>query len=59
MPRRARLLTTIIALAAIAASCAPRSTIEYTSLDADLGPLADAFNAQAGRVRVVMLVAPT
>ena len=59
MPRRARLLTTIIALAAVSASCAPRSTIAYTSLDADLEPLADAFNAQVGRVRVVMLVAPT
>jgi hypothetical protein len=38
-------------------SCA--RPVPYASLDTGLEPLRAAFNADAGRTRVVMLVAPT
>jgi len=40
------------------AACAP-PPVPYTDLDRGLDPLRDAFNAEASRTRVVMLVAPT
>ena len=35
------------------------SIADYTSLDADGNPLRATFNADRGKVRVLMLVAPT
>jgi len=40
------------------AACGPPDT-PFVSLDRDLSPLRDVFNGDAGRVRVLMLVAPT
>jgi hypothetical protein len=40
------------------ARCAPPPT-PYASLDRDLAPLRAQFNADAGRTRVLMLIAPT
>ena len=34
-------------------------TIDYTTLDGGAEPLRGRFNADSGKVRVVMLVAPT
>jgi hypothetical protein len=55
--RRSALL--FVALAAFGVACESAPPVPYTSLESALDPLVDAFNAQAGRVRVVMLVAPT
>jgi hypothetical protein len=44
---------------ALVASCAVAPPVAHTSLEQGLEPLAAAFNAHVGRVRVVMLVAPT
>jgi len=49
----------LVVLAAFLLSCDRREPTAYTSLDSSLSPLADAFNAQAGNVRVLMLVSPT
>jgi hypothetical protein len=48
----------VCALALTLTACAPPST-PYVPLDDDLAPLRKAFNADAGRTRVLMLVAPT
>ncbi len=37
----------------------PGSSADYTSLEADGNPLRATFNADRGKVRVLMLVAPT
>jgi len=49
-------LATLLAALAFAAACGPRP---YTSLAETAEPLRSQFNRDAGRVRIVMLVAPT
>jgi hypothetical protein len=49
----------LVALIALAAGCAGAPPVAHTSLERGLEPLAAAFNAHVGRVRIVMLVAPT
>ena len=51
----------LAALPILAASTVMRSTPEasYRPMDRDAEPLKATFNADAGKVRVLMLVAPT
>ncbi len=55
--------TTYVGLAAAAlvlvASAGPSTPPAYERIDRDGEPLRSTFNADAGKVRVVMLVAPT
>ncbi len=55
------LRTALVALAGIAVVGFSRATQEqdYTVMDANAEPLRAAFNADVGKVRVLMLVAPT
>lgn len=46
-------------IALILTASAWASPPDYKALDADAEPLRAAFNADAGKVRVLMLVAPT
>ncbi len=49
-----------ILLLAMTGGCTPAgSDRPFVVLGSDLGALREAFNADTGRVRVVMLVAPT
>jgi hypothetical protein len=48
---------TVATMLLIAAACAP--TQPYAKIDESAEPLRARFNADAGRVRVMMLVAPT
>ena len=58
MPKTRLLL--LFLLAAVAVSCKPSGPASpYETLDADANALRKRFNADAGKVRVVMLVAPS
>lgn len=48
-------LVPLVLAAAVAGSAQP----DYAKLNADAEPLRSAFNADVGKVRVLMLVAPT
>jgi len=57
--RHTRLLLPLC-FALLAASCKPSGpAAPYEVLDADASALRERFNADAGKVRVVMLVAPS
>jgi len=49
-------LTALLFALALAPACGPRP---YSSLSESAEPLRSQFNRDAGRVRIVMLVAPT
>ena len=60
MFKRTLIISAALAVAAVAVSCkagGPESP--YTALGADANALRAKFNADVGKVRVVMLVAPT
>ncbi|NIR46645.1 MAG: hypothetical protein GWN99_19755 [Gemmatimonadetes bacterium] len=46
-------------LPAVVAACASAVSADYVVLNTDAEPFRSKFNADADRVRVVMLVAPT
>jgi hypothetical protein len=53
-------IASLTALAGALLSCQPSGADRpHTALGPDAGALRDAFNADSGKVRVVMLVAPT
>lgn len=57
--RKPRLLLLFL-LATVAVSCKPSGpAAPFETLDADASALRDRFNADTGKVRVVMLVAPS
>jgi hypothetical protein len=53
--RRIRVLAGLLAL--VVAGCV--TPVPYTTLEPDLSPLSKAFNADAGRTRVLAIVSPT
>jgi hypothetical protein len=55
---RARLSIPAIA-AALVAACSQAPARPHDSLEADAEPLRSAFNRDAGKVRIVMIAAPT
>jgi hypothetical protein len=57
--RRAALALVIVAVGAISACRLEGKKSPYAPIGADAGALRAAFNADAGKVRLVVLVAPT
>ena len=57
--RFVRAATLTVMTVVVAAAACTRGTHPYTSLGADAAALKAQFNRDAGKVRLVMLVAPT
>ncbi len=54
-----KLFLALVPIAALFGLALGAAGPDYTSLDDKAEPLKSAFNADAGKIRVVMLVAPT
>lgn len=57
---KARVYASLVGLLLLCIACKPGGLMsEHTPLGHDSGPLRAAFNADQGKIRVLMLVSPT